>query len=208
MNTVDSNISTMTFGEISEKLMRCRIKKEAVLEVLNLRLKRQEELKNEVEVLLKSQALLQEVAKEVQSKLSVKIDSIVNLGLATCFGNEYKFELRYVSARGKTEVEFVLLKDGREIDPLNQNGGGLVDVLCFCLRVAVYNISRTGNVIVLDEPFKYVSKGLRDRTAELLHTLSERLGIQFIEVTHVQELVEHSDRQLAVKKVDGVSYVQ
>lgn len=198
----------MELLEIGEKLNKLKVKKDSVSELLDMRIKRQEEIKQEIETLLKSQSILQEVAKEVQSQLSLKIDSIVNLGLATCFGDEYKFELKYVSARGKTEVEFALSSDGKPIDPLEQNGGGLVDILCFCLRVAVYNISRTDNVVVFDEPFRFISKGLRERTAELVHTLSENLGLQFIEVTHIDEFMEHSDQKFIVKKIKGVSNVE
>lgn len=195
----------MELEQIGEKLNRIVVQRESSKKLLEDRMNRLEEIKNETEVILKSQALLQEVAKEVQSKLSMKIDSIVNLGLATCFP-EYTFKLRYVSARGKTEVEFVVLMGEDEVDPMLQNGGGLVDLLTFCLRVAIYTISNTDSVILLDEPFKYVSKGLRDKTAELLHTLSERLNLQFIEVTHVDELIEYSDKQFVIRKQNGVSY--
>lgn len=197
----------MDFLEIEEKLNTLKVKKQSTEDLLNSRKQRLEEIKQETETLLKSQSVLQEVAKEVQSKLSVKIDSIVNLALATCFGDEYKFELRYVSARGKTEVEFVLLQNGKEIDPMNQNGGGLIDILVFSLRVAVFNISHTDNIMIFDEPMKFVSKGFREKVAELVHTLSERLNIQFIEVTHVEEFMENSDKQFIIKKLKGISNV-
>jgi len=197
----------MEFLEIEEKLNTIKIKKQSTKELLDTRKQRLEEIKTETETLLKSQSVLQEVAKEVQSKLSVKIDSIVNLGLATCFGDEYKFELRYVSARGKTEVEFVLLQNDKEIDPMGQCGGGLTDILVFCLRVAVFNISHTDDMMIFDEPFRFVSKGFREKVAELVHTLSERLNIQIIEVTHIDELMESSDKQFVIKKIKGVSNV-
>ena len=88
-----------------------------------------------------------------------------------------------------------------------QNGGGLVDLLTLCLRIAVYNISHVDNVIVFDEAMKFLSKGFKEKAAELIQTLSERLGIQFIEVTHIEEMMEHSDKQFVIKKVKGVSNV-
>ena len=134
------------------------------------------------------------------------MDSIVNLGLKTLFGNEYTFELNYVLARGKTEVEFNLYdKDGKQIDPMVQNGGGLVDLLTFCLRIAVYNISHVDNVICFDEAMKFLSKGFREKAAELVHILSEELHLQFISVTHVDEFVENSDKKFVIKKINGVS---
>lgn len=196
----------MDFIEIKNKLDEIRIKKQTCEFNLKSRKERLDEIKEEMETLLKSQSLLQEVAAEVQSKLSVKIDSIVNLGLATCFGDEYHFKLEYVLARGKTEVEFNLYdREENPVDPMLQSGGGLVDLLAFCLRIAVYNISHTDNVIVFDEAMKYVSAGFREKAAELVHTLSERLGLQFISVTHIPEFRDNSDRQFIIAKINGVS---
>ena len=198
----------MEYREIKDRLNKLTIKKLTDEELLNQRKQRLEEIRIETETLLKSQAVLQEVAKEVQSQLSLKIDSIVNMGLRALFGDEYEFKLCYVSARGKTEVEFNLYQNGKLIDPMNQSGGGLVDLICFCLRVAVFTLTKTDNVIVMDEGLKFLSKGFRNKAAELIHTLSERLGLQFIEVTHIQEMVENSDKQFNIKKINGVSECQ
>jgi len=197
----------MEFTEIKEKLNTLKVKKQSNEELLKSRKQRLEEIKVETEEVLKSLSVCQEVATEVQKQLSVKIDTIVNLALATCFGDEYTFKLNYVPARGKTEVEFLLLQNGKEVDPKEQNGGGLVDVLCFALRVAVFNISHTDNVMVYDEPFRFVSKGLREKVAEVVHTFSERLHIQIIEVTHVEELMDNSDKRFVIKKINKVSEV-
>ena len=192
--------------DIEEKLNRAIIKRQSNIELLDQRKKRLEEIKTETEEVLKSLSVCQEVAKEVQSQLSVKIETITNLGLQTLFGDEYTFKLEYVPARGKTEVEFNLYdKMGNQIDPMVQSGGGLVDAMTLCLRIAVYNISHVDNVIVFDEAMKFLSKGFREKAAELIHTLSERLGLQIIEVTHIPEFMENSDKQFVIKKTNGVS---
>lgn len=200
-------ISNIMCMEIKDIINVNLAKRESNKLLLESRKQRKRELVEELETINKSQVLLQTVAQETQSLLSSKIDNIVNLGLATCFP-EYKFNLEYVPARGKTEVKFTF-KDvqGNEVDIMNQNGGGVVDLVSFCLRVAVYSISDTSNTIVLDEPFRFVSRSLRERVAELLHTLSEKLNLQIIEVTHINELVEGSDSQITIKKVNGVSNV-
>lgn len=192
--------------EILELLNKAVVKRQSSQEMLEKKRKQQEELLQDMETVLKSQVLLQSVAEEVQSQLSSKIDNIVNLGLATCFP-DYSFELKYVPSRGKTEVRFVFKLGDDEVDILQQNGGGLVDLAVFCLRVAVFAISNTDNVIVLDEPYKYVSKTLRPKVAELLSALSEKMGIQFIYVTHIEELSETSNKNIIIKKIQGVSEV-
>ncbi len=194
--------------EIKEKLNKAIIKRQSNIELLAQRKQRLEEIKTETEEVLKSLSVCQEVAKEVQSQLSVKIETITNLGLETLFGDEYSFKLEYVTARGKTEVEFNLYdKMGNQIDPMVQSGGGLVDAMTLCLRIAVYNISHVNNTIVFDEAMKFLSKGFREKAAELIHTLSERLGLQIIEVTHIPEFMENSDKQFVIKKINKVSEV-
>lgn len=193
--------------EIKEKLNKAIIKRQSNIELLAQRKQRLEEIKTETEKVLKSISVCQNVATEVQKQLSVKIDTIVNLALGVNFP-EYTFKLEYVPARGKTEVNFNLYnKNGNMIDPTLQCGGGLCDTVCFALRVAVFNISHVDNIICLDEPFRFVSKGLRDKTAELIHTLSERLNIQFIEVTHFDSFMNNSDNRIMIKKINNVSEV-
>ena len=191
---------------IEEKLNKALIKRQSNKELLDKRLKRKQELIDELETVLKSQVLLQTVASEVQSQLEVKISGIVNLGLQTCFP-EYTFKLKYVPARGKTEVRFVFMKGEDEIDIMNQNGGGTVNLASFCLRIAVFALSSTDNVMVFDEPFSWMSKSYRGKIAELLHTLSEKLNIEIIMVTHVEELSDMSDKKILIKKVNGVSQI-
>lgn len=174
-------------------------------ETLKQRESRLDALLHEKEVLLKSQALVQEVAKEVQSQLSLKLSNIVNLGISTCFPG-YGFEVVYITSRGKTEVQFVVKDGDTPIDVMNQNGGGFVDVIAFCLRLAVYSISNVSNVMILDEPFRFISKGLRMKIADLVSLLSEKLGLQIIEVTHVKEFSDNSTSFL-IKKENGVSNV-
>ena len=69
-------------------------------------------------------------------------------------------------------------------------GGGVVDVAAFALRLSCYLIMspRPEPVIILDEPFRFVSKEYQGQVAELLEELSAKLGLQFVIVTHEEEL--------------------
>lgn len=189
-----------------EKIQELLVKRDSYRTVLLDRMGRRTDIENELKVVLDSQKLVQEVAEAVQSKLSSRIDDIVNLGLTTCFPG-YTFEMRYVQSRGKTEVQFIVKDGDKEIDPLDQCGGGLVDVLCFCLRLAVYSISNVGNVLIFDEPYRFISRGLRSRVAELLSVLSKKLDLEIIMVTHIDEFAEASDKKFYIKKINGTSEV-
>jgi DNA repair exonuclease SbcCD ATPase subunit len=73
---------------------------------------------------------------------------------------------------------------------LNSTGGGVVDVASFALRVAclILHRPRLSKVMVLDEPFKFVSAQYRDRVRTMLERLSQDLDMQIIMVSHIDEL--------------------
>lgn len=169
-------------------------------------------LNKRIKLLEQAQVFLQKIAQDTQSNLKFQIEDIVNLALETCFPNEYKFQLQFNIARGKTDAElvFVSQKTGRPIDPMNASGGGVVDLTSFALRIASYALERgIDNVIILDEPFRFISRDLQVRAGEILKTLSEKLGLQILMVTHIGEMIDIADKVFEVKKnSDGRSIVR
>ncbi|ETR66913.1 MAG: chromosome segregation ATPase [Candidatus Magnetoglobus multicellularis str. Araruama] len=118
-------------------------------------------------------------------------------------------KIDFISKRNKTECEIYLLDDdGNRVNPLDDNGGGLSDIVSFSLRMASWAISSTDNLIVLDEPFKFLSKELRPLAGNLLKELSNKLNLQVIMVTHDQEMIDIADKIFVVKKVKGISEVE
>ena len=169
-------------------------------------------LKKRLELLETSQAFLQKIAQETQEHLKFQIEDIVNLALETCFPGEYTFQIDFNISRGKTDAELVFLdqKTGRQVDPMNASGGGVVDLTTFALRIACYALERgTDNVIVLDEPFRFLSRDLQQRAGEILKTLSERMQLQVIMVSHIGEIIDVADRVFEVKKdEEGISQIK
>lgn len=169
-------------------------------------------LNNRIRLLEQAQAFLQKIAQDTQSQLKFQIEDIVNLALETCFPNEYVFQLQFTIARGKTDAELVFLsqKTNRPIDPMNASGGGVVDLTSFALRIASYALEQgIDNVIILDEPFRFISRDLQVRAGEILKTLSEKLGLQILMVTHIGEMIDIADKVFEVKKnSDGRSIVK
>ena len=169
-------------------------------------------LNNRIKLLEQAQAFLQKVAQDTQSQLKFQIEDIVNLALETCFPNEYEFQLQFNIARGKTDAELVFLsqKTGRPIDPMNASGGGVVDLTCFALRIASYALEQgVDNVIILDEPFRFISRDLQARAGEILKSLSTKLGLQIVMVTHIGQMIDVADKVFEVKKnSDGRSIVK
>jgi len=163
-----------------------------------------ENLKIELEELEEAQVFLQDVAKRTQEKLKIHIEDTVQLAIDTCFPDRYQFKIEFEIKRGKTEARIVFLKDGQEVEPMDASGGGVVDISAFALRIAGWTLSRTDNVIILDEPFKWISNDLQPMAAQVLKELSKTLDLQFIIVTHRPEIIDIADRVFEVKiKKDG-----
>ena len=179
--------------------------------LLTQRKERLEELTNLQEVVDKSQRLCQSVAKKTQESFSIQLKSLINLALETCFPNQYTFDTEFVENRGKTELRFVLIDNRtnqKTDDILYSFGGGLVDVVSLALRLCLYSLERSDNLIILDEPFKFLSVDLRPKAAELLKELSYKLNLQFIIITHIPEIAEIADKLFKVEKIDGISNVE
>jgi DNA repair exonuclease SbcCD ATPase subunit len=63
-------------------------------------------------------------------------------------------------------------------------------------------------VLILDEPFRYLSTDLQSKASEMLNEISERLGLQIIMVTHEEELVDEVDKTFRVRINKGKSTVE
>ena len=178
-------------------------------------LKETVELKKESEKKLKlveqAQVFLQTVAQNTQEKLKFQIEDIVNLALESVFPNEYEFKIDFNVSRGKTDAELIFLdkRTGQTIDPMEASGGGVIDLTCFALRISAWALENgTDNLIILDEPFKFVSRDLQERAGEILKTLSEKMKLQILMVTHIPEFIEVADKVFEVKKNEkGISKV-
>lgn len=180
-------------------------------DVENLKFKHNE-ISERLKLLEESQVFLQKIAQETQEHLRFQIEDIVNLALETCFPGEYTFQVLFNISRGKTDAELVFFdqKSGRQVDPMNASGGGVVDLTTFALRIACYALENgTDNVIILDEPFRFLSRDLQQRAGEILKTLSKRMNLQIIMVSHISEIIDVADKIFEVKKnSDGISEIK
>lgn len=134
--------------------------------------------------------LIQETSKEIQQKVHEKISSVVSSCLKAVFDDPYEFDIVFETKAGRTEARIQFVRSEICIDPLSGSGGGVVDVAAFALRVACLSLRRPllRRVLIFDEPFRFVSSEFRPRVRLLLERLAEDFGIQFIMITHLQEL--------------------
>lgn len=149
--------------------------------------------RSEYEALLKAKEIVQAISMDCQQQCQTRIAYVVTRCLEAVFGKDsMRFSLLFEQKRGQTEVRGVVLDpQGHQLDPINSCGGGVLDVAAFGLRLACMMLMRPrpARVLVLDEPFKFVSSSYRPAIVQLLQELSQEMGVQIIMVTHLPELM-------------------
>lgn len=139
---------------------------------------------------VEAQKIVQAIAEAIQQEAHGRIAGVVSRCLAAVFEDPYEFRIVFEQSRGRTEARLVFARDGVEVNPIDSSGGGVVDVAAFALRLSCLMLSRPARrrVVVMDEPFRFVSKAYRPAVAMLLMQLAKELQVQFIIVTHFPEL--------------------
>lgn len=146
---------------------------------------------------------------DIQAQLEYKIAEVVTLALGYVFPDPYEMKLRFEPKRNALEANIYFTRNDEEIDPFTECGGGVVDVTCFALRVALWSLGtpRSAPVMILDEPFTHVAKTLLPSVSALIKQISSELGLQFIIVTHEEELIDSADKVFRVEMKESVSQV-
>ena len=154
-----------------------------------------------------ARVLIQLVAQQTQQQLEYVISDIVTLALSIVFDDPYSFKVEFVLRRGKVECDLWFERGGQLVHPLDASGGGTVDIAALALRLSLWALLKNTPVIIIDEPFKHLSKNLHPRASTMLKELSSKLGLQIIMVSHSDDLITDADRVFEVTMKDRVSKV-
>lgn len=192
-----------------EKILNKQIGKKELLT------KNKDKYFKEIEILIqrqkdieKAKVLIQNIAKKTQEEIRFHIEDIVQMALDACYFDEYEFKVNFEIRNNKTEADLVFIKDEEQINILNATGGGVVDITAFALRIAIWSLSKTDNVIIFDEPFKHLSRNLREQAGKMLKRLSKKLNIQMIIITHDDEIIDNSDKVFCVKLIKNKKWLK
>ena len=157
----------------------------------------------------KAKEVIRIVGLETQQKLQFHISDITSLALEAVFPDPYELKANFVQRRNKTECDLTFVRDEMEIDPIEASGVGAIDVAAFALRIASWsmNIPHTRNTIILDEPFRFLSKNYQEQASMMIKEISQKLGIQMLIVTHETALTESADKIFNISIKNGISKI-
>ena len=174
--------------------------KEESLQTLQRQFKRHE----------KAREIIRTVGLQTQQQLQFHISDVTSLALESVFNDPYQLKVDFVQRRNKTECDLLFIKGDSEMDPLTASGGGAVDVAAFALRIASWSMAhpRTRATIILDEPLRFLSADNQEKASRMIKELSQRLGLQFIIVTHESVLASYADKVFEVSIRKGKTKVE
>lgn len=190
----------MNIDQIKNKFIGFKMELKMTLNNLEEKEKEYISLKEYNENLQKARVIVAEAGKYTQSYLKEYIEDMVTTALQAVFDEDYKFIIDFDIKRNKPEGKISLKIRGEEVDPKDSVGGGVLDIASFALRIVLWSMEnpRSSNTIILDESFKFVHGSL-ENVSKMIKELSNKLGLQIIIVTQLEELTENADKVFIVK---------
>lgn len=163
-------------------------------------------LKKHLENLLIEKKLIDKSCEQARNNGKQAIEDLSNYCMSQIFEDDTKIYLNIGQKDGipTIEVEIKTIKDGKEVTILPElDGGGINDIISTSIFVGlgILNLDENKSIYVLDEPSKYISKGIyAERFAEYLQELLHQLGKQVIISTHDESLAEIGDSSFFLEK--------
>jgi len=141
--------------------------------------------------------LLQSYSEAEQEALRSRIEMLTSRGLELIFGKRFDFKVVVRQVRGQAAMEFRIGGS----DPLDSNGGGVVNVVSLVLRLVVVALTPSlGDVVVLDEPFAQLSAAYLPGMGTFIRELADASGVQLLIVSHESEIAAVADMAY---RIDG-----
>jgi len=146
---------------------------------------------------LEAQKHVQELAETVQSTAHSQIAAVITRCLQAVSDDPYEFCIKFEQKRGKTEADATFIKEGHELDPMCEAGGGVADTAAFAAQITNLLLAKPQRrkFLIFDEPFRNLHGAhFRAKVGQMIEELSHELGIQFL-------LFTSDDTDLPIGKV-------
>lgn len=153
----------------------------------------------EVHAAENARTILQLAARKTQENVEVRFSDLVTKAFKIVFDDPYTFVPKFEERRNHTECDLWFQKNDKLYRPRFASGGGVIDVASFALRLAYWRFEKSAPILILDEPFRQLSRNLIPRAAEMLKMLAEEFDIQMIISTHIDQLSDIADYRFEIK---------
>jgi len=151
-------------------------------------------LTTDVSILTFSSSILETLLKTISVESLNTVEQLVTYGLRVVFPDlSLNFKTDISTKRGAQWLDLKLEDNGVEAPILSAFGGGPASVVAFLLRLLVCRRLNLAPVLLLDEPFSFVSEHYVENVGKLLRELADKLGFEMILVTHADAFLKHAN---------------
>lgn len=183
---------------MNDRWNKVKSKISGYVEHVSLLEKRQTDLTSELSLITNALQFLFSFSEYTRTSVKAKIESIANMALKTVFPDK-EIIFKLIPNKNKRGLYYVpYVETNGVITPLDDSkGGGVLDIISICLRISYLRIfkGQLEQVLILDEPFKNIDAIRREFAIKWLKTISSEMEIQFIIVTHIEQLMEFADKK-------------
>lgn len=171
--------------------------------------------KERLDQLVLEKTLIEKSCEQARTDGKQALENLVNYCLNEIFDDNTNVSLTMGIKDGLPvlDVEIKVTQDGEEVTILPElDGGGINDIISTAIfaGLGILNMEENRSIYVLDEPSKYISKGIYSETfAEYLKELLNQLNKQVVISTHDEHLSEIGAKTFYLEKSDetGITHV-
>lgn len=160
------------------------------------------------DVMVEARRIMAEASRRTQMQFKVFVETLVTMAIQTVFPTEgYRFVIEFDLKSNRNEINLLVQQNDKEpYRPEDEQGGGLLDIISFALRVVMWSLEkpRSRPVFIMDEPFRFCG-ALTPLAGNMMREISNKLNIQMIMVTHDLELKDIGDKCWIVQREKGGS---
>ena len=136
--------------------------------------------KNETVLATEANAIVELVAAEINSKVSAPLVKTTQAMVDSIFPGEYEVKMDFSTKNHRTHVDIYLDMDGVKIYPMDDDGGGVMNMMELGLRFAALEMSGQRKTLLLDQPLKDLSDEYLPLAGKILKRLSKERKVQLI----------------------------
>lgn len=155
-----------------------------------------------VDKLNQSLTLLQKLSESQRNKAKFRLEELGTKALQYSLGEEYEMRITIDSTRKRPQAYVKVYNSIRDVEtnPYEDNGGGVIDIISVALRLVVLQAQQPAinGPVLVDEPFKMVSKEYIPMIVDFLKKISEDFGRQIIMISHNDYLAESCDKVISI----------
>jgi len=152
--------------------------------------------------------VFQQIGNIMKTNTIERIETLITKGLSDILEEDnLKFVIQYEAKRNVIGAKYQIYDKITEsyYDIINSFGGGLVDIVSILQRVIFLYQFNIAKILILDEAGKWISNDKQGKFGNFLNTISNKLGIQIILISHREQVIDEADQVIRIVKKKGYS---